>query len=138
MPPARTGTLTLRTPETWKEAHKVLVELEANTDGSKALVGAISPAGGKGGQGGAGPTGGGGGGGHGLGNKAVNALVAALGLDRDQVRALLDKLPEHLKKVCLEAANSPQGKCTRTNCTFDHSKAKLNEAKQLMAPLLFL
>ena len=66
--------------------------------------------------------------------RAVNALVGALGMDRDQVRALLDKLPEHLKKVCLEAANSPQGKCSRQNCNFDHTRAKLNEAKQFMAP----
>ena len=115
-----------------------LVELEANSDGSKALVGAVIP-GPKGPMGGADPKnpgGGGGGGGRGPSEKAVTALVAALGMDRDQVRALLEKLPDHLKKVCLEAANNPQQRCSRSNCPFRPYQGQAQRGQAAHGPLL--
>ena len=60
---------------------------------SKALVGAVHPKKEKG------PSPASGGGARDEGIMAM--LVASMGLDRDAIRKLLDKFPEHLKKVCL-------------------------------------
>ena len=83
------GSPTIRAPVTWKESHRVLVELAANSDGSKALVGAVHPKKEK-----PGPTGGGGAWSEG----AIGMLVAATGLDRDAIRQLLEKFPETFEK----------------------------------------
>ena len=41
--PSATGGMTIRGPQTWREAHQVLIELERLSTESKAIVASISP-----------------------------------------------------------------------------------------------
>ena len=103
---------TLRGPQTWKEAHRVLVEYKQLVEGNKALIGALGEALLPESDGGAAQ----GSGRRGKRGRQAPA-VAAIGGD------------DHLAKICFELRD--KGACSRAGCQYDHDPRRIAEARKL-------
>ena len=123
----------VRQVKTWREAHRIVVELEQLMEGSRALLAAVNAPEmqevaafeGKGRLKGAGkgkaPAG--------SGKGETRPRDGSGGPPRRRAPDVA-MLPEHLKQVCYQMRD--QGKRGREGCKFDHDKRRVEEAKKLM------
>ena len=98
----------MRQVKTWREAHRILVELEQVSDDNKALIAAIDGEGGSGG-------------GKGHKNKKKD--------DTDTDQDVIGGVNE--KGLCFQMRD--KGKCEREGCTFDHDPKKIKAAQAALA-----
>ena len=109
----------LRAPTTWKEAHRVVLDLEENQSNSQAMVAPVQPV---------------------LpGSSSEGGEWENKGSKKESKKALQEMLaafsggglPEHLRGMCFKARDNPHGKCDVPNCQYDHDPRRISEARKL-------
>ena len=119
---------------TWREAHRVVVELEQLHEGSRALLGALGsgartgatpppphPAGEEGDRKRR----------RGRGSRTENRSASRGRRGEDPAvkpGSFVAAMPPHLRQICYRMRDN--GVCDRENCTFDHDPRRIKEAKQ--------